>query len=39
MNDIAKVVNYSLQKSDDFAYKDTKDQESCYIGIYHSNSW
>ena len=39
MNDIAKVVNYLLQKLGDFAYEDTKDQESCYIGIYHSNSW
>ena len=39
MNDIAKVVNYLLQKLGDFAYHDTKDQESCYIGIYHSNSW
>lgn len=39
MNDIAKVVNYLLQKLVDFAYNDTKDPESCYIGIYHSNSW
>ena len=39
MNDIAKVVNYLLQKLGDFVYNDTKYQESCYIGIYYSNSW
>jgi len=40
MNDIAKVNNNLLQKLGDFAiYNDTKDEESCYIGIYHSNSW
>ena len=41
MNEIATVVNYLIQKLGSAAYQhcDSNNQDNCYIGIYHSNSW